>query len=113
MGTRDLHPQSSGAPHVWLAWHRIIRKAAEIPSTTAERFENSCCSLRASRNANNRFCDAAFAAPGYAEDTLTCVFRIASTDAGFSSADVSPRFSLRYAARMIRRITFAFRVFGT
>src|SRR5437588_7875656 len=62
MGTRDSHPQSSGAPHVWLARHRIIRKAAEIPSTTAERFENSCCSLRASRNANNRFCDAAFAA---------------------------------------------------
>jgi hypothetical protein len=33
-------------------------------------------------------------------------------DAGFSKADVSPSFSPRYAARTIRRITFAFRVFG-
>src|SRR6266567_5249479 len=37
---------------------------------------------------------------------------ISSTDAGFSNADVSPSFSPRYAARTIRRITFAFRVFG-
>src|ERR1044072_3229068 len=37
---------------------------------------------------------------------------ISSSDAGFSKADVSPSFSPRYAARTIRRITFAFRVFG-
>ena len=37
---------------------------------------------------------------------------ISSSDAGFSNADVSPSFSPRYAARTMRRITFAFRVFG-
>ncbi len=37
---------------------------------------------------------------------------ISSKDAGFSKAEVSPSFSPKYAARTIRRITFAFRVFG-
>src|SRR6266480_6053393 len=37
---------------------------------------------------------------------------ISSSDAGFSNAEVSPSFSPRYVARTIRRITFAFRVFG-
>jgi hypothetical protein len=34
------------------------------------------------------------------------------SDAGFSNAEVSPNFSPRNAARTMRRITFAFRVFG-
>ena len=34
------------------------------------------------------------------------------SDAGFSNADVSPSLSPRYAARTMRRMTFAFRVFG-
>ena len=37
---------------------------------------------------------------------------ISSSDAGFSNAEVSPSFSPRYAARTMRRMTFAFRVFG-
>ena len=37
---------------------------------------------------------------------------ISSSDAGSSKAEVSPSFSPRYAARTIRRTTFAFRVLG-
>ena len=37
---------------------------------------------------------------------------ISSSDAGFSNAEVSPSFSPRYAARTMRRMTFAFRVLG-
>ena len=40
-----------------------------------------------------------------------CAFDFVS-DAGFSKAEVSPSFSPRYAARTMRGITFAFRVFG-
>src|SRR5437016_10691176 len=44
---------------------------------------------------------------------VLCAARlISSSDAGFSKADVSPSFSPKYAARTMRRITFAFRVFG-
>src|SRR5205085_7600438 len=62
--------------------------------------------LEASWGTDNRFCDTALArkqtgskycvaTSGYAGDLFTCAFRTASTDAGFSSADVSPRFSPR------------------
>src|SRR6266516_6988054 len=45
-------------------------------------------------------------------DRFQIAFFTASTAAGFSSDETSPGSFPKYAARMMRRITFAFRVFG-
>src|SRR6266576_3677776 len=45
-------------------------------------------------------------------DRFQIAFFTSSTAAGFSSDETSPGSFPKYAARMMRRITFAFRVFG-